>query len=118
MEHLSVSVVAICSLLDPEAVVFGGGTSEAGEALLGRIRNRAAPLFGTRLILAGLGANPQLYGALWGALQLAERKPSRSRRLGVPAANGPVGGFAAKKAAKSARSILVKKGEVYDIYLY
>jgi glucokinase len=72
VEYLSASVMAISSVLDPEAILFGGGTSEAGEALLGRIRKRVAPLFGTRLIRAGLGTDSQLYGALWGALKVAE----------------------------------------------
>ena len=42
VEYLSASVMAISSVLDPEAILFGGGTSEAGEALLARIRKRVA----------------------------------------------------------------------------
>jgi glucokinase len=105
IEYLSTSVVAICSLIDPEAIVFGGGTSKAGEALLERIRQRVPPrlLLRARLLLARLGSDSQLYGALWGAAKLANlaspdaprvssRKPAtrRSRngakRLRLPAA--------------------------------
>jgi len=69
IEYLSTSVVAISSLLDPEAILFGGGTSKAGEALLKRVRETVAPnhVVRARLMLAGLGSEAQLYGALWGA---------------------------------------------------
>jgi glucokinase len=69
IDYLSTSVVAISSLLDPEAIVFGGGTSKAGEALLKRVREAVAPnhVVRARLMLAGLGSEAQLYGALWGA---------------------------------------------------
>ena len=80
VEYLSASVMAISSVLDPEAILFGGGTSEAGEALLGRVRKRVAPLFGTRLMLAGLRTDSQLYGALWGAQNVAARRSSDAGR--------------------------------------
>jgi glucokinase len=78
VEHLSSSVVAISTLLDPEAIIFGGGTSKAGEPLLKMVRERVAPLKVVRaeLLLAKLGSESQLYGALWGAQQVA----SSSRR--------------------------------------
>lgn len=79
VDYLSASVVAVCALLDPEAILFGGGTSEAGEALLGRIRKRVAPLLGTRLMPAALGANSQLYGALWGALEVLHAREGVDR---------------------------------------
>jgi glucokinase len=82
VEYLSASVMAISSVLDPEAILFGGGTSEAGEALLGRIRKRVAPLFGTRLIRAGLGTDSQLYGALWGAQKVAQMRSSERGKAG------------------------------------
>ena len=73
MAYLSASVAAISALLDPEAILFGGGTSEAGEAFLERIREAIPPhlVVRARLMLAGLGSKAQLYGALWGAQQAA-----------------------------------------------
>src|SRR5207302_9308272 len=41
VEYLSTLTVAISSLLDPEGIIFGGGTSKAGAALLRRVRERA-----------------------------------------------------------------------------
>ena len=86
VEYLSTSVVAICSLLDPEAILFGGGTSEAGEALLERIRQRVPPrlLLRARLLLAGLGSDSQLYGALWGAMKAANLATPDARRATSP----------------------------------
>ena len=83
VEYLSSSVVAISAMLDPEAIVFGGGTSKAGEPLLKMVRERVAPLHvvRARLMLARLGSESQLYGALWGARQAAS-SPSRRRMAG------------------------------------
>jgi glucokinase len=81
--YVSTSVVALASALDPEAILFGGGTSEAGEALLRRIRETVAPqlTLRARLLFAGLGWEAQLYGALWGAEKVLS---SGSRRPGSP----------------------------------
>jgi glucokinase len=78
--YLGSAVSAISALLDPEAIVVGGGTSEAGEALLRRVRGQVPrDLSRTRLILAGLGTQSPLYGALWGAGEVRRRvsRPSR-----------------------------------------
>jgi glucokinase len=70
VEHLSSSVVAISALLDPEAIIFGGGTSKAGEPLLKMVRERIERrVVRAELLLAKLGTDSQLYGALWGAQQ-------------------------------------------------
>ena len=71
--YLSATVTAISALLDPEAILFGGGTSEAGEALLKRVREGIPHdvVVRARLMLAGLGSKAQLYGALWGAQEAA-----------------------------------------------
>ena len=76
VSYLSACVTAISSLLDPEAILFGGGTSEAGEALLERIREAIPPhlVVRSRLMLAGLGWKAQLYGALWGAREAASAR--------------------------------------------
>jgi glucokinase len=82
VDYLSTCVVAISSLLDPEAILFGGGTSKAGETLLRRVRARIAPhlVLRPRLMLAGLGTDSQLHGALWGASRLVSRARVRKRR--------------------------------------
>ncbi len=78
VEQLAATVIAITSLLDPQAIVFGGGTSRAGDALLSRVerevrkRLRKYP----RLMEAALGRDAQLHGALWGALSML-RKAAR-----------------------------------------
>jgi glucokinase len=81
VEHLSTSVVAISSLLDPEAIVFGGGTSQAGEPLLKMVRERVAPLHvvRARLMLGELGSAAQVYGALWGAKQVRHGRRTARR---------------------------------------
>ncbi len=97
VEHLSTLVIALSALLDPEAILFGGGTSKAGEALLGRVRERVASRYVLRasLLAAGLGTRSQLYGALRGAEELV-RRPRRSRtrsrppRVRAPAASEDV----------------------------
>ena len=84
--YLSTSVVVLSSVLDPEAILFGGGTSEAGETLLKRIRETVEPqhTLRARLLFAGLGWESQLYGALWGArqaLSVSSRRASSPPRL-------------------------------------
>jgi len=80
VEYLSTSVVAICSLLDPEAILFGGGTSEAGApGTDSPARSPAAPL-ARAPVLAGRGSDSQLYGALWGAAKAAHLPTPDARR--------------------------------------
>jgi glucokinase len=78
VDHLAGSVLAISTLLDPEAIVFGGGTSTAGRTLLRELRRRVRPHgVKTRLLLSRLGPDAQLYGALHGAEQAARGRRSR-----------------------------------------
>jgi glucokinase len=81
VDHIAGSVLAISTLLDPEAIVFGGGTSAAGRVLLREIRRRLRPHgMKTRLLLSRLGTEAQLYGALGGAERVARAKrPSRRK---------------------------------------
>jgi glucokinase len=75
VDHMAGSVLAIATLLDPEAIVFGGGTSGAGRVLLREIRRRLRPHgVKTRLLLSQLGTEAQLYGALHGAGQAARAR--------------------------------------------
>jgi glucokinase len=69
-DYLAIALIAVAALLDPEAIVVGGGTAEAGEDLLDPVRERvarevAAPPI---LIASALGPEAQLYGAVFCAL--------------------------------------------------
>jgi glucokinase len=70
-EYLAMAIIAIAALLDPEAIIVGGGTAEAGEDLLDPVRERVArevpvvPL----IIASALGPEAQLYGAVYAALR-------------------------------------------------
>ncbi len=70
-DYLAMAVIAIAALLDPEAIIVGGGTAEAGEDLLDPVRERVArevPALPT-IIASALGSEAQLYGAVFAALQ-------------------------------------------------
>lgn len=66
-EHLAMAVADIIALLDPQAVVFGGGVTAAqGDALLSRVRDlatKAAP-FGAQITQSSLGEDAQIIGAV------------------------------------------------------
>ena len=70
-DYLAMAIIAIAALLDPEAIIVGGGTAEAGEDLLDPVRERVArevpalPI----IIASALGSEAQLYGAVFAALQ-------------------------------------------------
>ncbi|MBX3205053.1 MAG: ROK family protein [Labilithrix sp.] len=76
-ELVSIAVFAIITVVDPEAIVFGGGTAAAGDALLARVRTAleghvcAIP----HLVVSALGEDAQLFGAVYGGLSLLERSP-------------------------------------------
>lgn len=69
-DYVAMTVIAISTVLDPEAVIFGGGTAAAGEALLDRVRERVVRTLNPRpaLMLSALGEDAQLHGAVFGAL--------------------------------------------------
>ncbi len=69
-DHVAIAVINIAALLDPEAIVFGGGTSSAGEDLLDRVRARVERELptGPALIHSVLAEDAQLHGAVFGAL--------------------------------------------------
>jgi len=70
-DYLAMAIIAIAALLDPEAIIVGGGTAEAGEDLLDPVRKRVAhevpalPL----IIASDLGSEAQLFGAVFAAIQ-------------------------------------------------
>jgi glucokinase len=70
-DYLAMAIIAIAALLDPEAIIVGGGTAEAGEDLLDPVRERvASEVSAPPLIIASaFGSEAQLYGALFSALQ-------------------------------------------------
>ena len=78
-DYLAMAVIAIAALLDPEAIIVGGGTAEAGEDLLDPVRERVAREVAEPpvLIASALGSEAQLYGAVYAALREAE-SPSQS----------------------------------------
>ncbi len=72
LELLAMAVANVCALLDPEAVVFGGGMSRRGELLLAPVRDIVRRVLPSppHLLLSSLGEDAQLYGAVRAA-QLA-----------------------------------------------
>jgi glucokinase len=72
-DYLAMAIIAIAALLDPEAIVVGGGTAEAGEDLLDPVRERvtrevsAPPL----IIASAFGSEAQLHGAVFTALEVS-----------------------------------------------
>ncbi len=71
IDYLAMAVIAITAVLDPEAIIVGGGTAEAGEDLLDPVRERVAPEVPAPplLIASALGSEAQLYGAVFAALR-------------------------------------------------
>lgn len=71
-DFLAIAIIAITALLDPEAIIFGGGTGAAGAPLLDRVRARVARELpaAPNLLTSALGADAQLRGAVVGARSL------------------------------------------------
>ena len=70
VDLVAMAVIALAAVLDPEAVIFGGGTAEAGALLVEPVRERIAAELPAppALMHAVLGADAQLHGAVFGAL--------------------------------------------------
>jgi len=74
-EYLAMAIVDVAALLDPDAVVVGGGVAMAqGEWLLDPIRDmvHAAAPAPTPVVLSGLGEDAQLVGAIHLAVDAVE----------------------------------------------
>lgn len=69
-DNLAIVVVNVAALLDPEAIIFGGGTAAAGADLLDRVSGRVERELAKppMLMLSALGEDAQLHGAVFGAL--------------------------------------------------
>lgn len=67
-DEVAAAIINICTVIDPELVVLGGGT--ATDALLTRVRSRVSDelAFKPDILRSALGEEAQLYGALYGAL--------------------------------------------------
>jgi glucokinase len=68
--YVALAVVNIAAVLDPQAIIFGGGTSAAGERLISRVRRLAEQKLTVTpaLMRSALGEDAQLHGAVFGAL--------------------------------------------------
>lgn len=70
IHYLAVGVGNLCNVLAPEAVVIGGGVSEAGEQLFGPLRERVRermrmlPPEKINILQASLGGDSALHGAV------------------------------------------------------
>ncbi|HXK33719.1 MAG TPA: ROK family protein [Dehalococcoidia bacterium] len=74
-DYIAMAVCDIVALLDPEAVIFGGGVAiMQGERFIAPIRDRvnARMLAPARVVLSELGADAQLIGAIRIAASLLE----------------------------------------------
>jgi glucokinase len=69
-DYIAMTVINITALLDPEAIIFGGGGSSAGEPLIERVRARVERelTICPALMRSTLGEDAQLHGAVFGAL--------------------------------------------------
>jgi glucokinase len=74
-DYVALTVINISTLLDPEAIIFGGGTASAGAALLDRVHERLDGELRVmpNLVLSALGEHAQVYGAIWGAMSARKR---------------------------------------------
>ncbi|MGH9534372.1 MAG: ROK family protein [Terriglobales bacterium] len=73
-DHLAVGLSGAIAMLDPEAVILGGGIGLRPEPALelGRRLGAALPYFPLRVLPSQLGADAQLLGALAGARELPQ----------------------------------------------
>ena len=69
-DYVAMVVINIAALLDPEAIILGGGTASAGDDLLEPVRERVEREMAIRptLMRSVLGEEAQLHGAVFGAL--------------------------------------------------
>jgi glucokinase len=77
---IGIAVGNAVAVLDPEMIVFGGGLSREGEALLSRVREvvyRIVPVK-PEIVVSALGEDAQLYGAVLMALEAAKLRREAS----------------------------------------
>jgi glucokinase len=73
---LGVAVANLATVLDPALVVIGGGIGQAGEQLLGPVRDVVSRVVRNQPVIrtTALGGDAQLYGSVLTALRLANRR--------------------------------------------
>ena len=77
---LGLALANMCAIINPEKIVIGGGVSKAGDFLIEAIKKQfkayAIPLIGkeTKLVLATLGNDAGVIGAVWLIKQQVEQK--------------------------------------------
>ncbi|MFL5796871.1 MAG: ROK family protein [Actinomycetota bacterium] len=91
--RLALGIASIAPVLDPEAVILGGGVGRSGDLLLDPIERELHELspFRPRLLVSALGQDAVLHGAVATALEAGRREvfarsprgPDRSRRATV-----------------------------------
>jgi glucokinase len=71
VEFIAMGIVNVTALLDPDAIVFGGGMSSQGPRLLEPLRKKAGDygLPVPPLRTSSLGEDAQIYGAVYSALE-------------------------------------------------
>jgi glucokinase len=69
-DYVAMTVIDITALLDPEAIIFGGGGGATNAPLLEAVRRRVDRELAVcpALMLSALGEDAQLHGAVFGAL--------------------------------------------------
>jgi len=69
-DYVAMAIVAIATVLDPEAIVFGGGTAAAGDWFMEQVRERVRRELDPSPVMmpSVLGEDAQLHGAVFGAL--------------------------------------------------
>jgi len=88
---IALGLAAIVPVLDPEAVILGGGIGRSGDLLLEPIERELHTLspFRPRLVGSALGGDAVLHGAIATALDAARREVfTRSRRTESEEATG------------------------------
>ena len=83
-DYAAMAAINITALLDPEAIIFGGGGGATNEPLLEAVRRRVERELDIcpAMMLSALGEDAQLHGAVFGALwqldpNLAQREELR-----------------------------------------
>ena len=104
---IAVGIATIAPVLDPDAVILGGGVGRSGDLLLDPIERELRSLspFRPRILLSALGEDAVLHGAIATALEAGRRMVfSRASRVGAkgqrPARAGAGDGSKAETSGK------------------
>jgi predicted NBD/HSP70 family sugar kinase len=81
--RLALGIATIAPVLDPEAVIFGGGVSRSGDLLLKPIERElhAISPFSPHILVSALGDDAVLYGAIATALEAGRREVFARTRI-------------------------------------